>query len=111
MLLTIPPPLAASALVSGTFGPSFPGTRPSWLGAGVLLPEPEPVRVPLLDEYNESLVLLKPDFLITEDRLRLKGDPTPNFFKAEKALLRVPVLAAESPPMDIGPGVGADDAR
>ena len=109
MLLTMPPPPAASALVEGTLGPSLPGTKPSWLAMGVEDPDPDPVRVPVLEEYSDPLVRLNPDFLIIEERLRLNAELTPNLFKAESAVFIVPALASESPPIDIVPG--AEDAR
>ena len=61
-----------------------------------------------LEEYNEPLDQLMPDFLSTEDRLRLNAELTPNLFSAEMAVLIVPTLASESPPTDIP---GADKAR
>lgn len=106
MLFTMPPPFAAAALVDGTFGPSFPGMNPSWLATGVL--EPEPVPVPLLDEYKEPPVPRPPFLRTTEDRLRLNAELVPNFRRAEKALATVPELSTD---MLTDAGVGAEEAR
>ena len=106
MLLIIPPPAAASALVDGTFGPSLPGTKPNWLGAGVL--EPDPVPVPLLEEYKEPGAPPLPFLRRTEERLRLKAVLALNLFRAEKALVMVPELSTD---MSTDAGVGAEEAR
>lgn len=104
MLLTIPAPDAASALVAGTLGPSLPGKKPAWLGAGVL--EPELCPVPVDDEYKESTVL-RPGRRTTEERCKLKGELTPKRFRAENALAVVLEDLTDSP-IDEG---GADGAR
>ena len=107
MLFTMPPPFTASALVAGTFGPSFPGIKPTWLGAGVLEPDPVPVRVPLLDEYNDGPVVLV--FLrTTDDRLMLNAGFALKRLSAENALTIVPELSTD---MSMLAGVGADEAR
>lgn len=94
MLLTMPPPFAASALVAGTFGPSGPGTYPAWLGAGVLLPELGPVA--LLAEYNELPEVTASGRRTTEDRFSENGEFLPNFLSAENALVAELPLAAVS---------------
>jgi hypothetical protein len=80
--------------------------KPAWLGAGVL--EPEPVCVPLLEEYNEPVAPPLPSLRSTDDRLRLKALLTLNLLKAEKALVMVPELSTEK---STDAGAGADDAR
>jgi len=104
MLLTMPPPFAASALVAGTLGPSYPGIKPAWLGAGVLVPEPGPV--PLLDEYKDSPTLGRPGLRMTEDRFNENGESLPNIFNALNALVTELPLAVVSA-MEDG---GLDDA-
>lgn len=71
----------------------------------MLLPDPLPL--PLLDEYSEPLVRLQPDFFVTEDRLRLKAVLALRRLSAEMAVAMVLLEACESPPTDMG----ADDAR
>jgi hypothetical protein len=80
--------------------------NPNWLAIGV--DEPEPVLVPVLDEYSEPLVRLTPDLRMTDDRFRLNAELTPSRFKAEIAALIVAELSTESPTTDGPPGV--DDA-
>lgn len=102
----MPPPSAAAALVDGTFGPSLPGTKPSWLGTGVLVPEPE--AVPLLAEYRDPAGPTLPGRRSTEDRLTLKGEFAVKRLSAEKALVMLPELSTD---MSMDAGVGAEDAR
>jgi hypothetical protein len=60
--------------------------------------------VPLLLEYRLALPLAPPlGFLWTELRWRLNMPPSPlNLFKAEMALLMLPMLDSEAPPIDMG---------